>query len=117
MTQPEVPTAPGSPPGAYRSAVDPALMHRVRARLAVVAGPPTTDQVAAVVRECGAVLGSASLADLVAAERAELLGAGLLQPLLDDPLVTDVLVNAPDEVWVDGGVGVQRTGVRLPGEE
>jgi pilus assembly protein CpaF len=36
-------------------------------------------------------------------------GAGPLQPLLDEPAVTDVLVNGPGEVWVDRGVGLVRS--------
>ena len=40
-------------------------------------------------------------------------GAGPLQPLLDDPTVTDVLVNGPDAVWVDRGSGLERAGVRF----
>ncbi len=37
----------------------------------------------------------------------EIVGAGPLEPLLRDPAVTDVLVNAPDEVWVDRGEGLR----------
>ena len=36
-------------------------------------------------------------------------GAGPLEPLLADPLVTDVLVNAGSGVWVDRGDGLTRT--------
>lgn len=40
---------------------------------------------------------------------AEILGAGQdLQPLLDDPRVTDVLVNGDHAVWVDRGAGLER---------
>jgi pilus assembly protein CpaF len=42
----------------------------------------------------------------------QLAGAGALTPLLADPAVTDVLVNA-DEVWVDRGSGLVRTGLRV----
>jgi pilus assembly protein CpaF len=42
----------------------------------------------------------------------QLAGAGALTPLLADPAVTDVLVNA-DEVWVDRGTGLVRTGLRV----
>lgn len=46
--------------------------------------------------------------------RAELLGAGeILQPLLDEPSVTDVLVNGAGEVWVDRGRGLQRVASRV----
>ena len=40
---------------------------------------------------------------------AQVLGAGPLEPLLADPLVTDVLVNATSGVWVDRGDGLART--------
>jgi pilus assembly protein CpaF len=41
---------------------------------------------------------------------------GPLQPLVDDPAVTDVLVNGADGVWVDRGDGLERVGVELGGE-
>src|SRR5699024_4954485 len=47
----------------------------------------------------------------------EFLGAGVLEPLLCDPQVTDVLVTAPDEVWIDRGAGLLRTSVTFHDEE
>ncbi len=41
----------------------------------------------------------------------ELVGLGPLEPLLRDPAVTDVVVNAPDEVWVDRGGALERVAV------
>ena len=46
----------------------------------------------------------------------EIVGVGPLAPLLADPCVTDVLVNAPDEVWVDRGEGLVRVAVRFSDE-
>src|SRR5699024_10460830 len=43
--------------------------------------------------------------------RAGLLGLGPLEPLLEDPAVTDVLVNGDGSVWVDRGGGVTREDV------
>jgi pilus assembly protein CpaF len=40
-----------------------------------------------------------------------------LQPLVDGPGVTDVLVNGPDSVWVDCGDGLRRVAVDLGGEQ
>jgi pilus assembly protein CpaF len=62
---------------------------------------------------CG-VLGREDLAGLPSRVRDELLGAGPLQPLLDEPGVSDVLVNGPDQVWVDRGAGLERSPVRVP---
>src|SRR4029077_7918746 len=42
---------------------------------------------------------------------AELFGFGVLQPLLDDPDVTDVLVNGTDEIFVERDGLLQRTDV------
>ena len=89
------------------------LLDAVRTRLAARSTTPTPDEVRAVVRECGAVLGSTALAEIVTCVRAELLGAGPLQPLLEDPEVTDVLVNGPRDVWLDRGRGLERTGIDL----
>jgi pilus assembly protein CpaF len=41
---------------------------------------------------------------------------GPLQPLVDDPAVTDVLVNGADGVWVDRGDGLEPAEVELGGE-
>ncbi len=42
-------------------------------------------------------------------------GAGPLQVLLDEPGVSDVLVNGPGAVWVDRGSGLQRSAVDVGG--
>ena len=44
------------------------------------------------------------------------LGLGPLEPLLADPLVTDILVNGPDDVWVDRGGALARVDTRFSGE-
>ena len=40
-------------------------------------------------------------------------GVGPLQSLLSAPDVTDVLVNRPDEIWLDRGRGLERAPVRF----
>ena len=93
------------------------LVERVRARLASSAGPPSAAAVATLVREeAGGLLGDRAVLTAVRAATDELSGAGVLEPLLRTPGVTDVLVNGPAEVWLDRGVGLERTGVRFPDE-
>lgn len=41
------------------------------------------------------------------------IGAGPLEELLRTPGVTDVLVNGPDQVWIDRGSGLERSQVRF----
>ncbi len=93
------------------------LLAEVRGRLTRGGHPPSAEHVRDVVRQCGAVLGSRALAELVAAVRAEMLGAGPLQTLLDTPDVTDVLVNGPDDVWVERAGRLERVRVDLGSAE
>ncbi|MCL2594368.1 MAG: TadA family conjugal transfer-associated ATPase [Promicromonosporaceae bacterium] len=81
------------------------LLSDVRNRL--VAQPVDNVAVEAALTASGRVLGSDALRELTRSARAELAGAGPLQPLLDLPDVTDVLVNGPREVWVDRGRGLE----------
>jgi pilus assembly protein CpaF len=70
--------------------------------------------VAAALRAHGRLLGDSAVLGVVEALRSEMVGTGPLEPLLDDPDVTDVLVTRPDEVWVDRGGGLERIDVRFP---
>lgn len=87
------------------------LTDRVRERLATEASAPTPAAVAAAVRVEGGVLGDVAVHRLVGELRAELVGFGVLQPFIDDPSITDVLVNGPRSVWVDRGFGLEPTDV------
>src|SRR3954454_704441 len=94
------------------------LLYRVRARLAVEPGPPTRAGVAALVRqESGGLLGEDDVLRAVREAMDELAGAGPLEPLLREPGVTDVLVNGPDQVWLDRGAGLERAAVRFPDDD
>jgi pilus assembly protein CpaF len=44
------------------------------------------------------------------------LGMGPLEPLLADPAVTDILVNGPEEIWVDRGGTLSRVEARFAGD-
>lgn len=92
------------------------LLERVRSSLAAEAGPPTPARLAAALRSEGAVLGDAAVLEVSKQLRSEISGAGPLEALLREPGVTDVLVNCPDEVWVDRGAGLERSPVRLRDE-
>jgi pilus assembly protein CpaF len=48
--------------------------------------------------------------------RAELVGLGPLEPLLADPEVSEVMVNAGTEVWIDRGAGTERVGCLAAGQ-
>ena len=48
---------------------------------------------------------------------AEIAGLGPLEPLLADPSVSDVLVNGPDEVWVERAGVMERSAVSFSGSD
>jgi pilus assembly protein CpaF len=89
------------------------LLDAVRRELADAGEEPTPARVAAALRSQGRLLGDTAVLGVVRALRSEMVGAGLLEPLLAEPGVTDVLVNGPEEVWVDRGEGLERTGIRF----
>lgn len=91
------------------------LIDRVRNRLAASGAAVDSAAVANAVRaESGGVAGHADVLQAVRQLRREFTGAGPLEPLLEDPGTTDVLVTGPDEVWVDGAAGLRRSEVTFP---
>lgn len=87
------------------------MLDAVRQRLAESGAEPTPARVAAALRAQGRLLGDTEVLGAAEELRCELVGTGTLEPLLADPSVTDVLVSAPDRVWVDRGGGLELTGV------
>ncbi|MFI1254558.1 TadA family conjugal transfer-associated ATPase [Streptomyces netropsis] len=90
------------------------LLDAVRLRLAESGVEPTPARVAEALRREGRLLGDAEVLGVAARLRSELIGTGPLEPLLSAPEVTDVLVTAPDQVWVDRGAGLERADVSFP---
>jgi pilus assembly protein CpaF len=95
----------------------PPLLDRVRRRLAEDGGEATGGRVAAAVRTEAGLRGDRGLLSVLPELQRELTGVGPLEALLADDSVCDVLVNAPDEVWVDRGRGLVPAAVRFPDEE
>lgn len=93
------------------------LIDRVRSRLVAAQQEATPALVAGALRSEGILLGDAAVLDLVASLQTELAGAGPLQPLLDDPATCDVLVNGPNDVWVDRGDGLMRVDTRFRSDD
>ena len=80
----------------------------IRAELAAL-----TERVA---RERGAILPAQELAELQQYVINDVLGYGPIQPLLDDPEIQEVMVNAPREVFVERHGVVERSDVAFDDE-
>src|SRR5208283_1061916 len=93
------------------------LIERVRERLASESAPLRPSVVAAAIRaESGGMLGDTEVLANLRVLQTELTGGGILEPLLCGDGTTDVLVTAPDAVWVDDGSGLRRSRIRFPDE-
>ncbi|WP_459279605.1 TadA family conjugal transfer-associated ATPase [Arthrobacter sp. TMN-37] len=88
----------------------------VRQKVIADSAPVTGAGLADAVRTTGRLLGSEGTLAAVDGIRAELQGLGPLHPLVQDRTVTDILVNGPGEVWVDGEAGLRRVPLRFAGD-
>ena len=93
------------------------LVEEVRERLAREAGEVTPQRVAEALRASGRPVGDATVLAVHEALRRDVVGAGPLEPLLRMPEVTDVLVNGPDQVYLDRGRGLERVDTGFPDDE
>jgi pilus assembly protein CpaF len=93
-----------------------AELEAVRDHLGRHGQQPGPVEVGAALRQLGLLVSDATVLQTVAALRRDSVGAGVLDPLLLEPGVTDVLVNAPDQVFVDRGAGLRPAGVTFADE-
>jgi pilus assembly protein CpaF len=107
------PMPPLSPP---QTRVSTHLVDRVRTRLASAPTRPNAAAILEALRAEGCLLDGNDLLRAADQVRSELTGAGVLDQFLGDPTVTDVLVNAPDSVWVERAGVLARTAVHFPDE-
>jgi pilus assembly protein CpaF len=103
--------------GADAAHVPDEVLLAVRHRLASAGEQLTPQRVAEALRATGRPVGDATVLAVHDLLRRDVHGAGLLDPLLGMPQVTDVLVNGPEQVWIDRGDGLELTGLRFPDDE
>ena len=117
MPLPPAPSGPATTePREAPVAPDAALVERVRDRLATEGGTAvlTPAAVARVLRSEGRPVGDATVLTVLDALRRDVVGAGPLEELVRLEGVTDVVVNGPDQVFVDRGAGLERAAVAFP---
>ncbi|MEW6048414.1 MAG: ATPase, T2SS/T4P/T4SS family, partial [Bacillota bacterium] len=90
--------------------VPPEVLHdakkpEVRARLEKV--------VERLVREEAARLGRVASVNLANEVLSDIFGYGPIQPLVEDPEITEIMVNGPGEVWVEKGGRLHRTELKF----
>jgi pilus assembly protein CpaF len=95
------------------------VVERVRARLlADGESPDGSTRILDLVHEEAPLLSGADEATVVAAVLADVTGLGPLQPLLEDALVSDILVNGDGRaVWIERSGRLMETGIVLAASE
>ena len=92
------------------------VMDKVIGDIAIGAVPLRRSEVTAEAQRLLSVASPHHAARLAGSIADRVLGLGPLEPLLADPKVTDILVNGPDDIWVDRGGVLARVDGRFAGE-
>lgn len=93
------------------------VVENVQRIIATKETPPTSAEIASLVREQAGVISNEDIVMVLRRLRSDSVGVGPLESLLALPGVTDVLVNAHDSVWIDRGQGVEKVDMDLGSEE
>ncbi len=89
----------------------------VRTRVAGLGRMPDAADIADALRWAGHVVSDENVLTTQEELRRDSVGAGVLDPLLREPGVTDVLVNGHDQVFIDRGAGLELVDVRFSSED
>ncbi|WP_156322678.1 TadA family conjugal transfer-associated ATPase [Corynebacterium deserti] len=92
------------------------LVDMVQRIIATRPEPPTSAEVAAIIREHAGVISNEDIVMVLRRLRSDSVGVGPLESLLAIPGVTDVLVNGHDSVWIDRGQGIEQVEIDLGSE-
>jgi pilus assembly protein CpaF len=90
---------------------------RVAAAAGKAAGGGLAEEVQALIEEEAALLGQRDREAVAARILRDTVGLGPLEDLLADPLVEEVMVNGPGQVYVERAGRIEPTGVVFAGEE
>jgi pilus assembly protein CpaF len=90
---------------------------RVEAAAGRMPASELPDEVRDLVGEEAALLGSEDRAAVEALIVRDTIGLGPLEELLADPTVEEVMVNGPDDVYVERGGRIEPAGIAFPDEE
>ena len=85
----------------------------VRRHLALLGRPPTAGDIVEALRATGQVVSDAAVLAVQDGITRDSTGVGALEPLLGIDGLTDVLVNGPDQVFIDAGRGLELTQLRF----
>jgi pilus assembly protein CpaF len=77
---------------------------------------PNAESVSKIVRKLYPGISQTEVVELVDGVLASIFGLGRLEELLFLPNLTDILVNRFDDIWIDKGNGLEKTGIKFESE-
>jgi len=89
----------------------------VRKHLALIGRPPEARDIAEALRSTGQVVSDSAVLAIQEGIARDSTGVGLLEPLLGLDGLTDILVNGPEQVFIDRGGGLELTGLRFADDD
>ena len=89
----------------------------VRRHLALIGRPPTARDIAEALNATGNLVSDSVVLAVQDSITRDSMGIGILQPLLTIDGITDILVNGPDHVYIDRGMGLEATPIRFENDE
>ncbi len=90
---------------------------QVRHHLALIGRPPTAQDIASALQATGQVISDTSVWAVGRGIAEDSAGIGPLEPLLGLAGLTDIVVNGPDQVFIDRGQGLEPAEVSFPDDE
>ena len=93
------------------------IQREVRRHLALLGRQPTAQDIADALRGTGQIVSDTAVLAIQEGIAYDSTGLGVLQPLLDLAGLTDIVVNGPQQVFVDCGRGLEQTRLRFDNDD
>jgi pilus assembly protein CpaF len=94
----------------------PSVLEQIQSACIEAKVEPTAESISQIVRTLYPATPHSELVEIVDEVLSSIFGLGPLEELLFLPNLTDILVNKFDDVWIDRGIGLEKTEVRFSSE-
>ena len=94
----------------------PSVLEQIQSACIEAKVEPTAESISQIVRTLYPATPHSELVEIVDEVLSSIFGLGPLEELLFLPNLTDILVNKFDDVWIDRGIGLEKTKVRFSSE-
>ena len=93
------------------------MVRVVRRHLALLGRSPTAQDIAEALRATGQVVSDSAVLEIQDGITRDSIGVGILEPLLALHGLTDIVVNGPDQIFVDRGWGLELSSLQFDNDD